>query len=57
MKTITIKTSHSTITGSLVCESYTSYILADVTIEGINETRSYEGYSVPKSMALNVKIK
>lgn len=50
MKKIKIKLSHSEVIGNVVREDALQWILSDVTVKGIKETRTFEGYSVPKSM-------
>lgn len=44
------------ITGKLVIESQSEYILADVIVEENKSTRKFESYSVPKSMAVKVDV-
>lgn len=50
MKKVELKLSHSTVTGNVVSELSTHWILSDVTVVGIKETRYFESWSVPKSM-------
>lgn len=56
MKKITIKLMFETIEGLVVRDDSHQWILKDVTIKGLKQVRTFEGYSVPKNMALNYKM-
>ena len=47
MKKITIKLMFETIEGLVVRDDSHQWILKDVTIKGLKQVRTFEGYSVP----------
>lgn len=56
MKKIEIKLSHSTVTGLLVAENSSTFILSNVTVYGIKDVRHFDSWGVPKNMCIYYTI-